>query len=231
MKKQSRSYGIQYVGGASVGGAGGSNNVTLSYTSLTGGIGTEPEEGDIVILLQGSVNYTIYNSNLNVPSGYTSINYTSSSDTYDARGLICYKIMGATPDTSVSRGSNHTACGFAMAVLVFRGVDTSTPLDVTSSSSVVNNTGYPDPASITPITNGAFIVVAGVTGLLGVGTHTNSYCEDFHTASGNDNYDTMAGMGYVEWTSGVYNPAAFGTTIGTNSFWSTVSYTIALRPA
>jgi hypothetical protein len=67
--------------------------------------------------------------------------------------------MGATPDTTVTGLDSTGAIHIAM---VFRNVDTTTELDVTSPAVASNNsTGMPDPPSITTANDRAMVVVIG----------------------------------------------------------------------
>lgn len=121
-------------------------------TSSTGTSITLPtglQEGDLVVVC----NFADATSQ-NLPSGYTngqngftnSVNYRWS-----------YKFMGSTPDTTatgLSSGSAHLA-------FAFRGVDTTTPLDVTPPSVATNISGMPNPPSITTVTDNSVLVAVG----------------------------------------------------------------------
>lgn len=92
-------------------------------------------------------------------SGYTTISDLTAT-IGNLRFTASYKFMGATPDTTVSvPGPGTTTPGLATAALVFRGVSTTTPLDV-AATTVSPTGGVPNPPAITPTSNDCCIVVA-----------------------------------------------------------------------
>lgn len=168
------------------------------------------------------------------PTGYTALGQLNqSAQTNDTSMNVSYKVMGGTPDTAVTiPGTGNNAFGEAYSIQVFRGVSTSTPMDVTSVSAGATGTGRPDPAAITPVTAGAWVVICG-GGAAGTGanyTAPANYTTNFLTANGADTTDAMVGSGYwTGWTSGAENPAAYtGGTTGATDSWA--SYTLAIRP-
>jgi hypothetical protein len=89
------------------------------------------------------------------PTGYTAgQNGTANSVNY----RWSYKFMPATPDTTVT---GLDATGVIHIAIVFRGVSTTTPLDVASPTRATGGTGMPDPPSITTVTNNSMVVVIG----------------------------------------------------------------------
>jgi hypothetical protein len=229
---------ISYVGGVVAGRTGNSNttiDVSLS-SGLTGGSNSGVSAGDLVVVTV-STGTAARSPSVAVTSPATYQNLTAqrtTATTYDTNFQVSYKFMPSTPDSVVTiPAQGNIADGQAYAVQVFRGVDPSTPLDVTptyATGSGVNN--RPDPASITPITAGAWIVVTG-GGASSVGTtlYTNSELTNFLTENGADSIDGTVGVGYyTSWTSGAYDPIVFGGggVAGANSWGAT---TIALRPA
>jgi hypothetical protein len=90
----------------------------------------------------------------------------------------------------------------------------------------------PNPAAITPVTAGAWIVCCG-GGAAAAGTtlYTAAYLTNLLTYNGADTNDGTVGSGYYTgWTSGAYDPAVFGggSVNAANSWGAT---TLALRPA
>jgi hypothetical protein len=67
--------------------------------------------------------------------------------------------MGSTPDTTItfSQTGNADNAGTA-SILVFRNVDTTTPIDVTTTTATAANTVLANPPAITPTTAGAWII-------------------------------------------------------------------------
>lgn len=226
---------ITYVGGKTAGFVGSTSTaVTVALNSgLTGGIASGVSTDDLVIV---TVGYGTQGGApapaITTPTGYTSLTVQRANDDYDAHHQVSYKFMGGTPDTSVNipPSTNNLWAG-SYTIQVFRGVDLSTPLDVTSQYATGINTGLPNPAAITPVTSGAWIVVMGNGAEATGATYTTTDLTNFLTSNGSDNIDSMIGAGYyTSWTSGSFDPAVFGG--GTSSiFASWVATTLALRPA
>jgi hypothetical protein len=74
--------------------------------------------------------------------------------------------MGATPDTSITLTGGTLSADDAGAVVVqvWRGVDPTTPFDVTQTTATGTNSVLCDPPAITPVTPGAVIVSGGAGG-------------------------------------------------------------------
>jgi hypothetical protein len=224
---------LQFVGENSAVKAGAtSGNSTVSLTALTGGIASSAAAGDLVIavfatgstadraltITDGTNNYTLIDAEL-----------YSNGTSYDTNLRVAYKRLTAA-DTSVTFGPTGNAQDAgAMAVHVWRNVDSTTPLDVAAVPATNTGTGRPDPAAITPTTSGAVIVVVGAGAAATGAVYTASYLSGFISETSTDTNDAMLGIGYVTWTSGQYNPAAWtgGTTNAADS-WAAM--TIALRP-
>ena len=225
---------IEYVGGQVAGRANPSNATAVTF-ALTGGLASVPAAGDLVIVtaVTGSAAGTPAMA-ITTPTGYTALGQLNQSAvTADTSMDVSYKVMGGTPDTTVTiPGTTNNAWAEAYAIQVFRGVDSTTPMDVAAVSAGGTATGRPNPASITPTTAGAYVVICG-GGAAGTGatyTAPANYTTNFLTANGADTTDAMVGCGYRAWTSGAEDPAAYtGGTTGANDSWC--AYTLALRPA
>jgi hypothetical protein len=229
---------IEFVGGNTSGKAGAtSGNTTIALNgSLTGGIASAVAAGDLVIaafatgsaadrtlaITDGTSNYTLINSEL------------AASDTEITNLRVAYKFMGGTPDASTTFGpTGNNADAGAMAVYVFRGVDSSTPLDVAAVPATGTNTSRPNPAGITPTTAGAFIVCVGAGAHDGgVDTFSSSDLTDFLTVGGTDDTnDITLGIGHIDnWSSGEFNAAAWTHTQADSANYSWAAMSIALRP-
>jgi len=224
---------LQYVGGNTATKVGAtSGNSTISLTTLTGGIASAAAAGDLVIAVFATGSTA--NRTLSITDGTTA--YTlidtelySNGTTYDTNLRVAYKLLTAN-DTSVTFGPTLNAQDAgAMAVHVWRGVNTASIFDVAAVPATGTGSGRPNPASITPTTSGAFIVIAGA-GSAGTGAvYTASYLSNFRTATSADTNDAMVGIGSLAWTSGPYDGAQWtgGTTNAADS-WAAM--TIALRP-
>lgn len=226
--------GISFVGGFVEGYAGSlSSTHSLSLTSLSGGLDTSPQENDFVlaVLSAADTNPTGYTW----PGGWTKIGtdlYANGS--YDNNLTCAYKIMGASPDTSVAvpaTGDNDGA-GAALAY-VWRGVDQSTPLDVASTGTTGTGSLIANPPSITPATSGALIVaLGGASHNLGTANDFTHALDNVFSDTGDDVLDAVVGAcSFDGWTSGAYDPAAFGHAGADNAIFTWCARTIALRPA
>lgn len=221
---------ITYVGGQ-VGGRAGSTSTSNVTFALTGGTNSTPQAGDLVII--GCTVASQARTPACAISGYTAqTQINANGTTYDTSLNMSHKFMGGTPDTTFtlpSTGNNADAQRWT--VQVWRGVDPTTPLDVTPVSASGTATGRPNPGSITPTTSGAFvgIIGAGAAATGAAYTAPANYTTNFLTGTTADTNDAMIGSGYRSWTSGAEDPAAYtgGTTNAADS-WA--AFTYALRP-
>jgi hypothetical protein len=231
---------ISFVGS----GIGRHNSLTPSaylFSSLLDAAGATPtlQQDDIVFFAVNvsTANVTRTTADL-TPSGYTAVGTVNQqSDTYDTNFLVSYKVMGATPDTSVTPPiGTSTAQGVTYVVYVFRGVDTTTPIDVTAQITGGINTGVANPPAITPSTAGAWIAAFGCSALSGTTLFTqpanmSATTNHFRTynISATTQDSTIGGALYTSWASGAFDPDSFGGSTATANSWSAA--TIALRPA
>jgi hypothetical protein len=225
---------IGYVGGTTLGFLGTTSTTDVSLTSLTGGVNSSPQEGDLVVVYYGVASIGEDPLGISVGSSYTNLGVTFREDTYSVSMAVAYKVMGSTPDTSVTLSQTFSTANAGAAVIhVFSGVNTTTPLDVTSTTASAASTAIPNPPAITPVTAGAWIVAGGAGGHIdGTDTYASSDLSSFRTVGSNDTYDVSVGAGaYSEWTSGAFDPAAFTWSGTNNDAYSSVARTIALRPA
>jgi hypothetical protein len=227
------SVGISYIGGTTLGFLGTSSTTDVSLTSLTGGVNSSPQEGDLVVVYYGVASVASEPLGISVGSSYTNLGETFQEDTYSVSMAVAYKFMGSTPDAAVTLSQTFNIAYAGAAVIhVFSGVDTTTPMDVTSTVADSPSTAIPNPPAITPVTAGAWIVAGGAGGHIdGTDTYASSDLSSFRTVGSNDTYDVSLGAGlYSEWTSGPFNPAAFTWTGANTDSYSSVARTIALRP-
>lgn len=221
---------IQYVGGAVAASTNGTS-VTVNLAALSGGIGTSPQPGDLVIVAISEAGTSDTTPGVFSPSGYVEITKLYSNDTYDTNLTVCYKFMGSTPDSAVvSTASSITSNSCTAVAMVFRGVSIW-PFDTTTTTAVGFNTILANPPAITPNTSGAWVVAVGAGASTATTVYTSTGLTNFRSAQAADSYDSVIGMGYVANASGTVDPAVFtggGTDSGYNS-WAAV--TIALRPS
>ena len=98
---------------------------------------------------------------------YTSIANVVSDDNADTRLAVFGGRMGATPDDTVTFDTNFTGPAKSTLALVFRGVDTTTALDVAAVTTSQINGGVPNTGAITPTNDGSMLVAIAATKVTG----------------------------------------------------------------
>lgn len=213
--------GISFVGGAT--GFQSTNSGSLSLSGLS------IEDDDFAVLVISRT------SAVPLPTGWTEVYRANGSDpTAGVSYGICIATKFMTAGESSISFTSHS--NTAYAVQIFRGVDTSSPLDVaTQIQTFVNDTPRPNPPSITPVTAGAMVVACGGShGAFDANDFTSSDLTNFLSQQNEDaSFDPLVGIGYIaDWESGAVDPAQFGGGATANPTWcSAASATIALRPA
>jgi hypothetical protein len=214
---------------------------TVNFSNLRDESNAQPtlQQNDYVLVAVENASTVDRTQAQLTPSGYTALHTDNyQNDSNDSNFLVSAKFMGATPDTSVAiPASNATTAGVAYAIYVFRGVDTTTPMDVAPVVVGGINTGIANPGDIIPVTNQNWIVAFGgaavaagavFTNPAGMSTTTNHFRSATITTTTND--ANIGGAILVNWAALLYDPGAFGGSTSTNTgSWSAV--TIALRPA
>lgn len=237
MKKAAAGGGgsIEYVGGQTYSAPGGTTALTADLTTLTGGLASAPAENDLVIVTAVHVaeNTAPSDPAMNT-AGYTEETDIVGTDFYRVRMAVYRKFMGGTPDTSFEiANTGNTAWPVAVAVHVWRGVNQTTPMDVTTVTATGANSPLCNPAAITPTTSGSVVVVSGACSSDNSGVvFTSPDLSNFRSVSAQDTRDATVGMGSFAWTSGAFDPGQWSggsTSGGTNTAW--VAATMALRPA
>lgn len=208
--------------------------ITFGSTNWTG---NSPQAGDIVIAILGQSQKDGTSFTINT-SGYTSlttnpISSTSQSDSF----LYCaYKVMGSTPDTSISvKGASSTNYGsFGCIVLVFRNQNSSTPIDTTTTEAF--GTQANNPPSITTTKNNCLVIAVSslnsetAEGQFSGGVptgYTSGIILNFR--KGSDNSLSLGSMYKEVTTAGSVDPDSINQ-YNTSGAWGWCSATIALRP-
>ncbi len=210
---------------------GGCTSKTVSLSGLTGGLASSPATDDIVIVTFAAGSNT--DRTLSA-TGYTQIAQQRPNDAYDVNHYCGYKVMGATPDASVDLTVNSASSSHGAVVIieVWRGVDTTTPMDVSPTLDTGINTALADPPSITPVSSGAKVCVsAAAAHVAGAYDLSSSDLGAVTAVHADATIDVSALRGSVDWTSGPVNPAAlsFGGTDAVENSWAAATF--ALRPA
>ena len=172
---------ITLVGTPQVGGNNNGGNVTLTFD-------VAPVQNDVVVVLGGHGVATI-TLTAPTPATYTSIaEHTGSAPIFGA----WYKVMGATPDTNVvCNGGTANQDSVAYVAYVLRGVDVNDVIDVTTTTAGPTTSTNPNPPSITPTTNGAWIIAmaGGAVRDTSPGTLSSPYENNYFQAGTNDTND------------------------------------------
>ena len=232
---------ISYVGGVAGGRAGSTGTTTQSISgTLTGGSNSSPSAGDLVVVWCSAAADTTAAATQTV-SGNTSGTYNTETQqsqlgtTYDAYAQLNWKVQGSTPDTTLTIPSSGSARNAQRwAIHVFRGVNSTTPWDVTSTTASGTASGRPNPPSITPSTAGAWILWLGHSAAATGAAYTapTDFATNWLGGTTSDTADDMDGFGYYTgWTSGAYDPAAITAGGTTNAADAWVAKTAVLRPA
>lgn len=110
-------------------------------------------ENDVVVIVGG-------HAKTSANAGVSTAGYTELADvTTGPRCSVSWKRMGATPDSAATvLGAADALYGNNYAIAVFRGVDTTTAIDATTTTA--SGTGQPNSPSITTVTNNAVVITA-----------------------------------------------------------------------
>jgi hypothetical protein len=220
---------ISFVGSAE-GSATDGADVTLNLPAS--------QQNDLVIVAYAigdndNVNFTM----AMVTADYTPVADLFSDDLFDTNLGVFYKKMGATPDTTaVVDGQGGTDAAVAAVAMVFRGVDTTTPMDVAATTNTGLDSFHPDPPSINHNNpSGVWTVIAGASGhnLGAAGTYTfpTGYTTNALEDGENDTSDVTVGMGYKESPADPEDPGVMTHSGIDNVGYSWCAVTMALRPA
>lgn len=151
------------------------------------------------------------------------------SDTSAVPGReLAYKVMGASPDSSVTVNQNAAICAYVCQA--WRGVDPSNVLDVSTPSEASGGSGDPDAPSITPTTVGALIIAFGFQDDddSTLTSHPSGYTNGVIQNTGQSS-TTVGGtvvMASKIWAANPDNPSAWN--LSGNDAW--LADTIAMRP-
>lgn len=203
--------------GTTKGSAANGANVDIDLTGLS------LAQNDLVVVMGGFSNAG--NSGVST-SGYTEP--VDIGDTVTMSLSVAYKLMGASPDTSVTcLGSGDTLDATSYVVMAFRGVDTSSPLDATSVAAA-GVSGAVNSPSITTVTDGAAVISCGIQT---ASDSTVTPPSGYGNAVVQNQSDSFSCTAMAAWKqispAGAENPAAWADIA--SSTW--VAASVALRPS
>jgi hypothetical protein len=221
---------ISFVGSAS-NRANNGNDVTLDLTTITG-----LAENDIVIVAYAAGdNDDVDETMAMTTSGYTKVADLFSDDDFDTNFGVFWKVMGETVDTTaVTSGVGGNDTGQSAVCMVFRGVDTTTPMDVTPTTATGTNSILANPPSIDYNDANAWVVATGGgahnTGINRTYSAPANY-DDMISNGGNDTSDSSVGMCYRPDPGDPEDPGAFTWSDTDAVTFSWCAATLALREA
>lgn len=195
------------------GSAVGSSTATFAVT---------PQQNDVVFMTVG-----FNDTDWTIPSGY--IEYTGgiiTGTTTIYRYSCFYKVMGATPDTSINLNDGNDTSAFTYYIL--RGVQTESPVVETANTIGTSSTNL-NPPSV-PVFPKCMVLVAGFTGngASAVISGGPSGYSGFLGVDASGNSDTYIGTAYKTiTTTGTEDPGAFSLT---NTAVAYASTSIVVRP-
>lgn len=215
---------LSYVGSNTGSGEGTTHTVDLSGLGL--------QENDLVIVANASVSSGDIDCGV-TSAGWTEITELFSNDNSDCNLSVNYKVMSATPDTSVTcKASQSAGRGSVSIAYVLRGQDLSTYADATITTATGINAAIPNAPSITTVTDNAWVVAIGAGTVKDTAvTAPSGYSNQASVASNAVTSITLAIASKTVSTAGAEDPAAWtGWTTGdTNQSWAAA--TMAIRPA
>jgi hypothetical protein len=191
--------------------------VTLTGASITLPSGLQP--GDLVIVASASDDATP-----SYATGYTAGQQGRSSVGYQ----WCYKFMGNPVDTTATGLTNDVRT--AHLAIAFRGVNPTTPLDVSSPSVATGGSGTPNPPPITTVTDNSVVVALGFLDDDNVAATAGAPANfTFAAASqGSSGGATVMAAFRLKTPAGSENPGAFS---GGDDDWVATNLALRIAPA
>lgn len=224
---------IDYVGGRIDGYGGSTGEGSLALSSLSGGLASSPSTGDLVIV-GWSMCGNMGDKDMYVTTGWHEVAdlFQTSTGGALANFGIFYKFMGTSVDATCVVNSSNSTGGRAGFILVFRGVDQTSPLDVAAVTATGSGIGLPTIQGIAPATSGSIILPMGMASASAVFTQGGEL-DDFLSAWGDGSgTDVALGVGQIIYGSGSgYVPTQWtgGAGVATDNTW--IASTLALRPS
>jgi hypothetical protein len=222
---------ITQVGGTN-GGAANAGAVTLT---LPGSMAVN----DLIIVAYGNGDNDATNPSLTMTTaGYTNLlgsTLHGNNAGGDASLAIFYKLHNGSDTQAVcAAGGTGTDSASGAALQVFRGVDTSTPFEVTSTTATGTTGGDPNPPSISTFTEATSAVViagavASATSPLTLTAPTN-YTTNPQNGTGTDTFSISTGLAYrLSGASDPEDPGVF-TDSGAGVGWAAVTMVLKVAP-
>lgn len=188
-------------------------------------------EDDIVLVCVSGVRLGYQDLGVST-SGYTEVADIYANSTFDTMLSINWKRMGATPDSIVTVNGCYGSAGYGTSVVVYvlRGVDTTTALDVTTTTATGTSGGVPDAPSITPVSSGALVVAVGAgppndAAITAPSGYSNSIFK-----AGTASYGNTCAVASKLWAGGAEDPAVWTDWTVPSASYSWCAATLAFKP-
>lgn len=216
-------------------GASKAEGVTTLSTTLTGGISSTIEVGDLLVAIVGNAHTTTITPTISGTYTWNTIGSTGRANgTNDLNYGYFYAIANASPPASFTTSSSAGGTyGYGSILVVFRNQN-GTQFDATTTFASGTTSGNSNPPSITSVTDGATILALGMNANDGTSGREISAGPSGYTslmianaAKSNMGWSGGAAM-LTEQVAGVYDPLNFVGSAATTSTWSAA--TIAIRP-
>jgi hypothetical protein len=150
------------------------------------------------------------------------------NDTTDVNMAVYRKVMGVTPDTSVTMDASAGTNIHVGIVVVLRGVDTTTPEDATTTTLTAIDTGTPNNPSITTVTAGAWVLAFAASSEGDATVNAPLHYGDLRSQIGTNIAIVFSRRLCA--ATGAEDPPAYSGIVGTTAD-SIAAVTIAARPA
>ena len=214
---------------------GSGNTVTAAWPS-----GYSATADDVAVVLAVGNHDNASSLAPSDPSGYTLVDTVFRNvAAFDLQVTVWIKKLDGTesaPSTTVPAAYAGTSGGLGLAVAVFRGVDTTTPQDVTAVTSSATATSTWVPTGLTTVTNDAWVLsIVGSDDDNALGLLSGSE-QGFTAHMSGSGYDTTVGgdvaLGLATkeiTTAGAVTCPTWEQTAVASDAWAGI--TLALRPA
>ena len=217
-----------------VGASKAEGSTTLSAT-LTGGISSTIEVGDLLIAIVGNAHTTTITPTISGTYTWNTIGSTGRvNGTSDLNYGYFYAVANASPPASFTTSSSAGGTyGYGSILVVFRNQN-GTQFDATTTFATNTSGGGANPPSITSVTDGATILALGMNANDGSASRQITAVSSGYTSLmlANSAKATMGwsgGAGMItNQVAGAYDPGAFTASANAASTWSAA--TIAIRP-
>lgn len=217
-----------------VGASKAEGGTTLS-TTLTGGISSTIEVGDLLVAIVGNAHTTTITPTISGTYTWNTIGSTGRANgTNDLNYGYFYAIANASPPASfTTSGSAGGTYGHGSILVVFRNQN-GTQFDATTTFASGTTSGNSNPPSITSVTDGATILALGMNANDGnagreISAVSSGYTSLMLANSAKSNMGWSGGAGMItNQVAGAYDPGAFTGSGNAASTWSAA--TIAIRP-